>query len=109
MIPLSRLYQNFKEQLNIFIMKKIINLIFDRIERLLWFRHLLWTLRKHENSIVERVEYCENNKFKSEIVDTICDGTADWLHKHRNDYLSVGEKGKATGTENSTDVTDEAS
>lgn len=31
-------------------MKKIFNLIFDRIERLLWLRHLLLILRKYDNN-----------------------------------------------------------
>jgi len=89
-------------------MKKIINLIFDRIERVLWFRHLLWTLRKHGNyPMLDKYDVTTNQpKLKAD--DTIDKDAIRWLHKHRNDYFT-GENGKATGTENSTDVTEDKS
>lgn len=88
-------------------MKRIINLVFDRIERLLWFRHLLWTLRRGDNSVRE-FEY-DTKTMSSRTVDIISEDAIRWLQLHRNDYLDSTNSGKATGTENSTEVTEEES
>lgn len=81
-------------------MKELVNLIFANTERLLWFRHLLWTLRKTDN------EPCGIGYYSSKYFDVINEDTQKWLRQHRNDYLDTG---KTTGTENSTDVTEEKS
>ena len=82
-------------------MKKLINLIFDRLERLLWQKHVLWTLR-------------DNHNFKNWAVSHPRDGVKffdkdfiDWVGKRMNDYNSWS--GKATGTENSTEVSEDKS
>lgn len=88
-------------------MKQIINIIFDRIERVLWFRHLLWTLRRNDNSPFVDVYDRKNNSSHS--MDLIGEDIVSWLDKHRSDYLASENNGNATGTENSTEVTEEKS
>ena len=88
-------------------MKQIINSVFDRIERLLWFRHLLWTLRKNDNYPSKSIYDIGNNSSHEE--DTIGTDVVSWLNRHRNDYLASENNGNATGTENSTEVTEEKS
>lgn len=89
-------------------MKKIINLIFDRIERLLWFRHLLWILRKNGNNPYDTLFNPETETAfleKEDVLDRMC---IEWLQKHRNDYILDSTcRGKAMGTENSTDVNED--
>lgn len=87
-------------------MKRIINLIFDRIERVLWFRHLLWTLRKVDNDPF--MYYFGSNKRDDDADEHLEPKIIDWLHRHRNDYLDSA-RGNTTGTENSTEVTEEKS
>lgn len=86
-------------------MKQIINLIFNRIERVIWFRHLLWTLRKNDNVTTSTMFNVRDNT--SCDVDLINEETISWLKKHRNDYLCTECNGNATGTENSTEVTED--
>ena len=81
-------------------MKRIINLIFDRLERLMWQRHVLWTLRKNNN----HSHYLGYEGVDANILN---DSLVDWIRLHMNDYR--GWKGNATETENSTEVNDEAS
>lgn len=89
-------------------MKKIINLIFDRIERLLWFRHLLWILRKNGNNPYDTLFNPETGTEFPEKEDTLNTKCIEWLQKHRNDYKSnLVCQGKAMGTENSTDVNED--
>lgn len=88
-------------------MKRIINLVFDRIERVLWFRHLLWTLRKNDNlSYISVFDTESNSPYRK---DEIGQDVVLWMSKHRNDYIFFDNKGKATGTENSTEVMDDKS
>ena len=88
-------------------MKQIINLIFDRIERVLWFRHLLWTLRRNDNyPFVDVYDHKTNSSYS---MDLIGEDVVSWLNKHRSDYLASENNGNATGTENSTEVTEEKS
>lgn len=89
-------------------MKKIINLIFDRIERLLWFRHMLWILRKYDNNPYDTLFDPEIGNAAPEKEDILNPKCIDWLQKHRNDYISDSTcRGKAMGTENSTDVNED--
>lgn len=89
-------------------MKKIINLIFDRIERVLWFRHLLWILRKYDNNPYDTLFDPETGNAAPEKEDILNPKCIDWLQKHRNDYKSnLVCKGRAMGTENSTDVNED--
>ena len=88
-------------------MKKIINLIFDRIERVLWFRHLLWTLRKFDNDPYFDKFNPKTGNYGPEREDYMSKNCIDWLRKHRNDYLSSKYIGKPTGTENSTEVAED--
>ena len=82
-------------------MKKLINLIFDRIERLLWQRHVLWTLRDNHNFLNWTDSYpLEEFKFFD-------NAFINWVGKRMNDYK--GWSGKDTATENSTDVRDDKS
>ena len=85
-------------------MEKVLNLIFNRIERLLWFRHLLWTLRRNDN-VVEFFQYDHEagEVVRDESFDHINEATIQWLHKHRNDYKNV------TNTSNETEAKDELS
>ena len=89
-------------------MKKIINLVFDRIERLLWFRHLLWILRKNDNEPYDTLFNPETGTAfpeKEDILNRMC---VEWLQIHRHDYKSgFACRGRATGTENSTDVNED--
>ena len=72
-------------------MKKIFNLIFDRIERLY---HTLFGPRTG-NAVPEKE-------------DSLNPKCIDWLQKHRNDYFFDSTcRGKAMGTENSTDVNED--
>lgn len=92
-------------------MKKLINLLFDRIERVLWFRYMIWTLKKNDNSVYYYpIEYKADGNFERQkkLHDVFSDENVEWLRKHRNDYLE-GIVKKATGTENSTHVTDDKS
>jgi hypothetical protein len=44
-------------------MKKLINLLFDRIERVLWFRYMIWVLKRNDNSAYYYpIEYDETTK-----------------------------------------------
>ncbi len=86
-------------------MKKIFNLIFDRIERLLWLGHLLLILRKYDNNPYDTLFDPETGNAVPEKEDILNPKCIDWLQKHRNDYISDSTcRGKAMGTENSTDV-----
>lgn len=86
-------------------MGKILNLIFNRIERVIWFRHLLWTLRRNDNATMSTMyDVKENTSYD---VDLINEKTISWLKKHRNDYLCEECNGNATGTENSREVTED--
>lgn len=86
-------------------MKRIVNLIFDRIERVLWFRHLLWTLRENGNTPTTGIYNATTNSFYEK--DIINKESVIWLRKHLNDYLNSGDNGSATGTVNSTDVAED--
>ena len=89
-------------------MKKIINLIFDRIERFYWFRHLLWILRKNDNNPYDTLFNPETGTEFPEKEDTLNTKCIEWLQKHRNDYFfDTTCRGKAMGTENSTDVNED--
>lgn len=89
-------------------MKKIINLIFDRIERLLWFRHLLWILRKYDNNPYHTLIDPETGNAAPEKEDSLNQKCIDWLQKHRYDNKSgLACRGRARGTENSTDVNED--
>lgn len=89
-------------------MKKIINLIFDRIERVLWFRHLLWTLRKFDNDPYFDKFNPKTEDYGPEREDYMSQNCIDWLRKHRNDYLlNFVCRGSATSTENSADVNED--
>jgi hypothetical protein len=92
-------------------MKKLINLLFDRIERVLWFRYMIWVLKRNDNSAYYYpIEYDETTKknVQKGPYDHLPDENIDWLRKHRNDYLE-GIVKKTTGIENSTHVTDDKS
>ena len=82
-------------------MKKIINLIFDRLERLMWQRHVLWTLRSTHN--------CNGylDPFRDDAKGVLGKDLINWISVHMNDYK--GWKGNATGTENSTEVNEDRS
>ena len=86
-------------------MKRIVNLVFDRIERVLWFRHLLWTLRENGNNPTTGIyDATTNSSYEKDIIN---EESVLWLRKHRNDYLASGDNGSATGTVNSTDVAED--
>lgn len=87
-------------------MKKLINLFFDRIERVLWFRYLIWLFKEYGNT---GYTFRYGEKGENHILhDILSDNDIGWFRKHRNDYLEYPFK-KATGTENSTHVTDDKS
>lgn len=88
-------------------MKRIVNLVFDRIERLLWFRYLLWALHRNDNSPFMDAYDTKTNLSYSK--DLIGENVISWLKEHRNDYLVSENSGKATGTENSTEVKEDKS
>ena len=86
-------------------MEKILNLIFNRIERVIWFRHLLWTLRRNDNATKVDMYDVENQSTYK--IDSINENVVPWLKKHCDDYLCDVCNGNATGTENSTEVTED--